>query len=111
MTTPRPTGSAPMRAAMRPALRMPVPGDVLGRREQRTRGLIAPDRPVVPAPDEPEAVVDAGTSELGREGGVLGAELVGGTRVRPDVGPGPAERTRDVWQRHHRAVVGDPRLV
>src|SRR5262245_43755784 len=93
-----PTGSAATRAANTPTLRMPAPGDVPRGREQRARRLIAPDRPVVPSPNEAEAMRDTGSRELGRERGVLGAERIGGARVGPDVGLRLAQGDRGLRQ-------------
>ena len=52
--------------------------------EQRPRGVAAPERPVVAAADEEEAVAEPGLRERGRECRVLRAEPVVGAAVEPE---------------------------
>src|SRR5207249_241753 len=53
------------------------------RREERARGVAAPERPVVTAADDEVAVRDSRSRELRREGGVLVPEPVLAPRVEP----------------------------
>ena len=77
---------------------------VLRCREQRAGRLVAPDCPVVPTADEPEAMADTGAGELGRESRVLHVERVRRAGVGPHIGSGRAQRPGDVRQRGERAV-------
>src|SRR5919197_2957717 len=96
---PRPASGA----KASPSLRM---GEVGRRSQEREARLAAPERPVVAAADEEEAVRDAEAGELRREGAILLAEQVGRPGVEPDVRVRAAKLRRDGVERLRRAVAG-----
>src|SRR5579875_3331662 len=95
--------ASPARTAS--ALRATLTMEAAGRGEIGGHGLLAPERPVVPAARLEVAVRDVEPGQLAGEGPVLQAELVAAAGVDPEVRAAGSQLGRNPRQHGHRVVL------